>query len=1444
MATGLDCPLHIYDGDIIQLYCPNESGYVYSEPRSPQKESDAIVICSKEDFLLNDFTEFCITLKKVSDEKLHSECGVQVVERIAYGSIVYLEHQASMKFMTVHDENNVSLLKLNTQGKVKNSGIQGDKKKKMFRILSPCQKLAWGKELKNNDAFMLESISCDSLMVHFSYNPQDNGYKPSLKPMGTVFIINLHCHMRLKQNPKSIKGGSLVYLASLLEMEAYIHGTGSFISSNYSVTKGGHAIEEPHEFKNPNLGPDWQLLECISETSKVGLIKFNEGNFKMLPQLGDTFFKIEKVSEERAGDPILFGEQCRIRHLFTLKYICVHEKNNVINIVLCDKECDHGRSIFKILPVSNPAHKKEVSCSDKVIFENIKTSTMYLSVNLKPHSLMDQAAIDQAAMDQAAMDHPLTLCRDRDVSRNQFEILQIEDYLVLRSYKYMVIGSLFKKSQNVIKDITKLKSEEEISMMRKLMGDEIFEAIRKHDEQPLSYDKQNEKNDEIDLHIKKIIYEKIWKHTEELKLIATILLKDNIEMLTEKGEMRTKIEKQMTCLENYFKQCETGVSTAKQSRDQVAIDIEVINDPQAQELLQLFHLFYKKHELSANYDEKDKSAETRDLSAENQQKLCKILSQLISIEKSDISYMSAWLLFEIYTKGKSHSTEDSRKEERSHSSDSTEDSWIKLQLSTMIAKGNSLLKQILTSSMDADSIEELNKLAKSCIDLHEVEVPEPNHARQTEAVGQTEVPNFKRQIEAPNFERQTKAFESGLFHIILEYSLRHKAETEVLESCFKLLQGICTLNKKVHCELFIYLYDFLQFEQGLDIVNRISFMLFYISKKCNGRTVIIAQKTVQALIEMCTGNYNNQKIAIDSQVIVSINQILTEARTENSEPQGKRELHSSCFELLEVILEKDSPTLANCIANHLEVENLLKEMRQSWQSVRRNKLNEETISKKATVSLCGKSNESEDMWHYCLKWSKSVEIIHRENENSETLTRVYFPCDPDIHIKDKNRIQQSIKRSTPQEKLIDLLAWTEAVKADNSEQKNKLRKSKFIHLMFLKTKNARDFLLAFLTVFLNLLILLTVETPPGYNMPGNNICTTNETSCNITNIYFQPIPSPDIPLWSTIILSIIGFLHAILALLMVIEYFARNGGHLRFHLRNTFLKILITCNRRSSELEQPQSNEYFVVPILSFQPIYRIIFMFCSIVAWIPYPTLLRYLYCVCMLYPFLGFDVVLYILKALRKSLKQLFVVLLLCFVIMYIYAVISFALLNNYFSEDKDQFCGTLLQCFFTVSRLGFLTTLGSELDIRPSNDYESNFTLYFLRTFYDIIFFIVVTTLSLNIAIAILVDRFSAMREKKEDIEEDIENRCFICSIEKSEFDKRKKDFKKHVKEEHNMWNYILFIIHVQNLPENEHNALEKYISEKIRKMESEKTKNEDQKSIDFFPIFRAKSLPDYK
>lgn len=43
-----------------------------------------------------------------------------------------------------------------------------------------------------------------------------------------------------------------------------------------------------------------------------------------------------------------------------------------------------------------------------------------------------------------------------------------------------------------------------------------------------------------------------------------------------------------------------------------------------------------------------------------------------------------------------------------------------------------------------------------------------------------------------------------------------------------------------------------------------------------------AQKSAQALIEMCTGNYKNQEIAFKSQVIVSINVILKNLNKVNS----------------------------------------------------------------------------------------------------------------------------------------------------------------------------------------------------------------------------------------------------------------------------------------------------------------------------------------------------------------------------------------------------------------------------------------------------------------------------------------------------------------------------------------------------------------------------------
>ncbi len=58
-----------------------------------------------------------------------------------------------------------------------------------------------------------------------------------------------------------------------------------------------------------------------------------------------------------------------------------------------------------------------------------------------------------------------------------------------------------------------------------------------------------------------------------------------------------------------------------------------------------------------------------------------------------------------------------------------------------------------------------------------------------------------------------------------------------------------------------------------------------------------------------------------------------------------------------------------------------------------------------------------------------------------------------------------------------------------------------------------------------------------------------------------------------------------------------------------------------------------------------------------------------------------------------QLIVVGLLALAVLLIYAVISFAILHNFFDPENDNlFCETLWQCFVTVTREGLLDTLGA--------------------------------------------------------------------------------------------------------------------------------------------------------
>ena len=101
------------------------------------------------------------------------------------------------------------------------------------------------------------------------------------------------------------------------------------------------------------------------------------------------------------------------------------------------------------------------------------------------------------------------------------------------------------------------------------------------------------------------------------------------------------------------------------------------------------------------------------------------------------------------------------------------------------------------------------------------------------------------------------------------------------------------------------------------------------------------------------------------------------------------------------------------------------------------------------------------------------------------------------------------------------------------------------------------------------------------------------------------------------------------------------------------------------------------------------------------------------------------------------------------------------------------------------------------------------YYLRLITDMVFYITVILLLLNMINGVIVSTFSQIREMSQQKEDDINNKCFICNIERKIFEKKKKDFLKHQEEEHNLTHYIMFFIYVLRISEKDLDADQTFI-----------------------------------
>ncbi|XP_072305545.1 inositol 1,4,5-trisphosphate-gated calcium channel ITPR3 [Eucyclogobius newberryi] len=163
---------------------------------------------------------------------------------------------------------------------------------------------------------------------------------------------------------------------------------------------------------------------------------------------------------------------------------------------------------------------------------------------------------------------------------------------------------------------------------------------------------------------------------------------------------------------------------------------------------------------------------------------------------------------------------------------------------------------------------------------------------------------------------------------------------------------------------------------------------------------------------------------------------------------------------------------------------------------------------------------------------------------------------------------------------------------------------------------------------------------------------------------------------------------------------------------------------------------------------------------------------------------------------------------------------------AASTERACDTLLMCIVTVLNHG-LRNGGGVGDVlrKPSK----NEPLFPARVVYDLLFYFIVIIIVLNLIFGVIIDTFADLRSEKQKKEEILKTTCFICGLERDKFDNKTVSFEEHIKMEHNIWNYLYFIVLVREKNKTDYTGPESYVAHMIKN-----------NNLDWFPRMQAMSL----
>ncbi|RHY57007.1 hypothetical protein DYB38_000475 [Aphanomyces astaci] len=196
--------------------------------------------------------------------------------------------------------------------------------------------------------------------------------------------------------------------------------------------------------------------------------------------------------------------------------------------------------------------------------------------------------------------------------------------------------------------------------------------------------------------------------------------------------------------------------------------------------------------------------------------------------------------------------------------------------------------------------------------------------------------------------------------------------------------------------------------------------------------------------------------------------------------------------------------------------------------------------------------------------------------------------------------------------------------------------------------------------------------------------------------------------------------------------------------------------------------------------------------------------------------------LKAVTSNLVPLGVTMAFGTIVIYLFSLIGFFRFQELMTNDDGPQCSSMMQCYLTYIHYGLLSGggIGDYMSSTLAHplDYSDQVS-FFERVVYDLGFYIVILLLLINLIMGIIIDSFTSLREaseKKQEIENSI---CLVCNDTKDDIEYRgillglSNSFKKHKEEEHNLWNYLFFIMYLESKPATDLNGTESFVRQKL-------------------------------